>query len=610
MRLKNLCALTLLISFALLMLGPLIQLDQGHQLVCQDWPLCFGQVFPGEELQGRGWLEYSHRFLAAFVGFLSALLVLLAYQKRDRDEAGRAALKPLAMALFFVVIQGLLGGLTVVYQLPTLISTAHMFFSLVYILFLEKAYVELSFSPELLVSGESKVAFQKMWRPGFRDALWVGLTLILTTMLLNSLVRQTDSLRVCGTGIDALWSCQQFGGLSPFSPDAIPSAKLHMSYRFWAFLSFVVAFISSGLMAWRLRKAAPRLSAFSCAVSFLIFISFLMGPLVLATRLSLGPTLWYLALNLLALSGFWVLYLSVIKLEQHFFQRPLHTFFSDLMELTKPRLSALVMVTALVGMLVAPVQISLFKSAWALLLIAFVVMGACALNCYIEMEVDKKMDRTKERALPSGRMHSKTALGFGLGLLLVSVPLLAWSINMITALLALVAALLYLLAYTPLKRKSELALYVGAIPGALPPMMGWTAVTNDLSPMAWSLFLIMFVWQLPHFLAISIFHAQDYARAGIKIYPNQRGEKRTKTNILLGTLWLFAVSLTPSFWGHLGTAYQLAALIFGAAFTLLAFAGFFLDKSDVLGLRLWARRYFLGSLFYLPLLMGSMIFFR
>lgn len=610
MRLKNLCALTLLTSFALLMLGPLIQFDQGRQLVCQEWPLCFGQIFPGQELQGRGWLEYSHRFLAAFVGFLSALLVLLAYQRREHDPVSKAALKPLSMALFFVLIQGLLGGLTVIYQLPTLISTAHMFFSLVYILFLEKAYVELSFAPELLVSNESAALFQKAWTPIFRDALWVGLTFVLTTMLLNSLVRQTGSLRICGTGLEALWSCQQFGGLSPFSSEAIPSARLHMSYRFWALLGFVVAFVSSLSMSWRLRRVAARLSALAGAVGFLIFASFLMGPIVLATHMQLGATLAYLALSLLSLSGFWVLYLSVVKLEQAFFQRPLHTFFSDLMELTKPRLSALVMVTALVGMLVAPAQISLFKAAWALLLIAFVVMGACALNCYIEMEVDKQMDRTKERALPSGRMHSKTALSFGLGLLIVSVPLLAWSINLITAVLAALAALLYLLAYTPMKRKSELALYVGAIPGALPPMMGWTAVMNDLSPMAWSLFLIMFVWQLPHFLAISIFHAQDYARAGIKVYPNQRGEGRTKANILLGTLWLFAVSLTPSFWGHLGTAYQLAALIFGAAFTLLAFAGFFLDKSDVLGLRLWARRYFLGSLFYLPLLMGAMIFFR
>lgn len=610
MQLKKICALTLFASFALLMLGPLIQFDQGRQLVCQEWPLCFGQIFPGQELQGRGWLEYSHRFLAALVGFLSALLVVLAYQKKTYDKAAKAALKPLSMALFFVVVQGLLGGLTVIYQLPTLISTGHMLFSLVYILFLEKAYLELSFSPELLISQSSVPVFQKKWSPVLRDLLWLGLTMTLLTLLLNSLVRQTGSLRICGTGLDSLWSCQQFGGLFPFTKDAIPSARLHMSYRFWALLSFLVAFCASGLTAWRMRKVAPRLSAFSAAVGLLVLLSFLMGPLVLVTHISLGPTLWYLALSLLSLSSFWLLYLSVVKLEETFFSRPLHTLFSDLMELTKPKLSALVVVTALVGMLVAPVQISLFKAAWALVLIALVVLGACALNCYIELEVDKHMERTKERALPSGRMSARMGLGFGLGLLVFSIPLLAWSINMITAILAFAAAALYLLAYTPMKRKSELALYVGAVPGALPPVMGWTAVMDNLSPMAWSLFLIMFVWQLPHFLAISIFHAKDYARAGIKVYPNERGEKTAKTNILLGTLWLFAVSLTPSYWGHLGQAYQIAALIFGAAFTLLAFAGFFLDKSDILGLRIWARRYFLGSLFYLPLLMGAMIFFR
>jgi protoheme IX farnesyltransferase len=214
------------------------------------------------------------------------------------------------------------------------------------------------------------------------------------------------------------------------------------------------------------------------------------------------------------------------------------------------------MVTALVGTLVAPEKIYFFKALLSFLLITMVVIGAAALNCYIEREGDAKMIRTKDRPLPAKRMQPKTALWFGVLLLIISIPSICVFINGLTGLLAFIAAALYLYAYTPMKRKSELAVYVGAIPGALPPVMGWTAVTGKIDLMAITLFLILFIWQLPHFLAISLYHAEDYDAAGIKVYPNlKRGLQITKIGIFFFTLLLFGTSLLPSIFLHASFIY-------------------------------------------------------
>lgn len=160
-----------------------------------------------------------------------------------------------------------------------------------------------------------------------------------------------------------------------------------------------------------------------------------------------------------------------------------------------------------------------------------------------------------------------------------------------------------------MKQKSELAVYVGAIPGALPPVMGWTAVTGQIDIMAVTLFLILFVWQLPHFLAISLYHADDYGAANIKVYPNlKRGFTITKIGIFVFTGFLFVTSLLPTFFSHASFVYTRAAFILSGLFLIYSAFGFF--KKDIAKERQWARNYFLGSLFYLPLLLIALIFFR
>jgi protoheme IX farnesyltransferase len=238
-----------------------------------------------------------------------------------------------------------------------------------------------------------------------------------------------------------------------------------------------------------------------------------------------------------------------------------------------------------------------------------VVFGAAALNCYMERDVDALMERTKYRALPAGRFNPEYAFRIGTLMILVSLALIYKTINPITAFLSALSALLYLGAYTPLKKYSWFALVVGAVPGAIPPVLGWTAVTGRIDGMAVVLFLIIFVWQLPHFMAISLFHAQDYHAADIKVLPNVIGPKKTKWLILFTTAILFVISLAPKYFGSNGNLYQVAALILSSLFLILAFAGFFQGK-DLIKQRNWARKYFWASIIYLPLLFAAIVFLK
>jgi protoheme IX farnesyltransferase len=296
-----------------------------------------------------------------------------------------------------------------------------------------------------------------------------------------------------------------------------------------------------------------------------------------------------------------------VSVEKVHFKNGTNSLLSDLVELTKPNLSLLVVVTSLVGLILAPTHINFFQGLLALILIGLVVIGATSLNCYLEKDIDALMERTKMRALPTGRMSTSTAVAFGVICSFVGVVGLFVWINTATALLAALASLLYLFAYTPMKLKSDMALYVGAIPGAIPPVMGWTAATGSFGPMAWVLFLVLFVWQLPHFMAISIYHADDYQRANIKVLPNLRGKAFAKWGILLLTMLLFVISLAPVKWGNVAPAYVWSSCLLGGLLTLTASLGLFI-KNNSERESSWAKNYFLATVIYLPLQLGAMLF--
>ncbi|HET9551995.1 MAG TPA: heme o synthase [Anaeromyxobacteraceae bacterium] len=274
----------------------------------------------------------------------------------------------------------------------------------------------------------------------------------------------------------------------------------------------------------------------------------------------------------------------------------------DLVLLAKPRLSGLVLLTTAGGMWLAPGRIHPARAALAVLATAAVVGAANALNCYAERDSDALMKRTRDRPLPAGRLDPLLALGLGLMVPVFALPLLALAASRLTALLALVALVTYVGVYTPMKRRSTLALFVGAVPGAIPPLMGWTAVTGRADLGGLAVFALLFAWQLPHFLAISIYLKEDYARGGMKVFALVHGEPATRRWIAGTSLLLLPASLGPVLLGLAGWGYGAVAVAASLAFAALAFTG--LGPRGETGR--WARTLFLATLLYLVVLMAAL----
>lgn len=278
----------------------------------------------------------------------------------------------------------------------------------------------------------------------------------------------------------------------------------------------------------------------------------------------------------------------------------------DIVALTKPRITLLVLITMLGGMGLArrvepASDLTLVKALFALLGTALVVSGASAFNMYLERDTDALMQRTMNRPLPAGRLPPRVALLVGSALGFASVPLLVWQVNVTTGVIAGLALVSYSFVYTPLKRRTTLALPIGAVPGAVPPLLGWTAVTGRVDVAGVVLFAILFLWQLPHSLAIATFRCEDYKRAGTKVIPAEHGDRVTRIHIVVESVLLVGVSVLLVPLGVAGAFYLVSALLLGGAF--LAFAAAGLRRTA--GLR-WARWLFGASILYLVLLMAAL----
>ncbi|MGB5812875.1 MAG: heme o synthase [Polyangiales bacterium] len=274
----------------------------------------------------------------------------------------------------------------------------------------------------------------------------------------------------------------------------------------------------------------------------------------------------------------------------------------DLIALTKPRITMMVLITAAGGMWMAPGSLDLASTAVMLLTTAMVVGAANALNCYLERDSDRLMARTANRPLPDGRLQPSWALVLGVVMGLVSVPVLWQAVNPMTGLLGLIALLSYVAVYTPMKAWTPAALFVGAIPGALPPLMGWTAVTGSIEAPGIVLFGIMFLWQIPHFIAISIFRQEDYERAGFRVLPSVQGVQSAKVQSAVYSAALWGVSLLLVPFGLAGALYFVTALVAGGLFFAESLRGFWAPDAKV-----WAKKFFVASLLYLTVLFTALI---
>lgn len=276
---------------------------------------------------------------------------------------------------------------------------------------------------------------------------------------------------------------------------------------------------------------------------------------------------------------------------------------ADLAELVKARLTFLVLITTAVGFYAGwrgPLDfVALLHAVFGTALAA---AGAAALNQWWEHKFDAVMVRTQMRPIPSGRMLPREGLIVGSFLGLAGVVYLAVAVNFISSVLAAGTIGIYLFAYTPLKRISTANTLVGAIPGALPPLIGWAAARNDLAPPAWTLFTILFFWQLPHFFAIGWMYREDYARAGFVMLSGRDLEgARTGRQSVFFTVLLLAASLTPVWVGIVSLLYLPIALLLGAIFLSLALR--FQARRSLAS----ARQLFLASIIYLPLLLGALV---
>jgi protoheme IX farnesyltransferase len=285
---------------------------------------------------------------------------------------------------------------------------------------------------------------------------------------------------------------------------------------------------------------------------------------------------------------------------------PLSVRLADLWEMTKPGITLMVVLTTGLGFLLAERDsFSFLLLIHTLLGTGLVSAGASVLNHVLERDTDALMRRTAGRPLPAGRMDPDAALTFGVLLGILGLVELALAVNLLTALLGAVALAGYVFVYTPLKRVSSFATVIGAVPGAIPPMMGWSAVRNELDAAAWVLFGILFFWQLPHFLAIAWLCREDYARGGFPMLPvlDPEGVRTGRQAVLYGAA-LVPISLLPSLLGLMGAVYFFGAFAFGLAYLGFSFA--FAQARSNPG----ARRLMLASLLYFPALLLIMLLDR
>lgn len=275
-------------------------------------------------------------------------------------------------------------------------------------------------------------------------------------------------------------------------------------------------------------------------------------------------------------------------------------------ELTKPRITFLVVLTAAAGFCMGSAAgIDYVRLLNMAIGIALLSSGISALNQYLERNLDGLMRRTQDRPLPSGKLLPMEAAIFGTLLSVIATAYLAILINPLSALLGLVTLASYLFVYTPLKPKTTLSTVLGAFPGAMPPFIGWVAARGEITIDAWILFAILFLWQFPHFLAIARMYRDDYARAGIKMLPVVEPDGRvTGQQIISYTLLLVPVSLLPVVTGLAGSVYLVGATILGLAFL------YFSARAALVRTSWQARRLLLASVLYLPALFALMVLNR
>jgi protoheme IX farnesyltransferase len=566
---------TAVATYLLILIGGLVH-GTGSSLACPDWPTCYGTLMP--KMEGGVLVEHSHRIAAGTVVVLTLVLAGLLTASRD---PGQRRLRPfgwLAVALVFA--QALLGGITVLLRLPTPISTAHTATSLLF--FLTVLYIAVRARP-------ARAAAPAASPPVVGRFALVAAVAVYFQMVLGGLVRHSGAALAC-TDVPlcrgSLW------------PDAHPTVLIQALHRLNA-VAVACLVLASAVVTFR-RAARPSLRFLAALAPVLVGVQIWLGLRSVTSFLDLVTVESHLAVATALLATLVLTVLVSRPQGQPSF--PTVSWIRDLIELAKPRITGLVVITFVGGVWLAPGRIAHWRAIMTLIGTSLLVAASNTLNMYLERDIDPLMERTRARPLPRASLSPETALAFGIACACVAVPLVFLGSNLLTGILGLFALGSYVAIYTPLKRHSAIALFVGAVPGALPPLMGWTAVTGHLDAPGLALFAILFLWQIPHFLAIAIYRAADYARAGFKVLPLTISARATRATIVTFSAGLVLATILLEPLRVAGLPYLICATLLGAVFIGWAAAGFRRAAAGA-----WARSLFFYSIVYLTLLFVALV---
>ena len=565
-RYRALVYTSLVASFLVVVWGGIVRVT-GSGLGCPDWPLCHGQFLPSLDPATR--IEWTHRFLAIVSGLTVAAMIvwtLVAY---------RADRRVLALALIAAVLyplQAVLGGITVVLELPPEWVTVHLA------------------NAELLLASLTILAVVVRWPSLARERApsWTWLVLAST---IGTFVLLVSGAYVRGANATTACLSWPLCGVDPWSGPAL----IAMLHRYIAALVGVLV-LAACLQAWRHRREIPGLGAAAVATAVIFIAQVAIGAANPLT--SFSP--WALGAHPAAASLLWCSTVALAALAW----RPASgqgALVRDLVALTKPAIMSLLLVTALGGMFLAARGVPPFGILAATLIGGAAASGgAASLNHYFDRDLDERMRRTRHRPLPAHRVSTRLAIAWGIVLNVIAFAVLALFTNLLAATLAIVGTVFYILVYTIwLKRTTVQNIVIGGGAGAIPPLVGWAAITGSLDLTAWLLFAIVFFWTPAHFWALALLIRDDYERAGVPMMPVVRGDEATTWNILAYAGSLLPLSLLLFIAGGLGLLYLGVAIVLGAIFIAYAFR---LLRTPEARRRAAARTVYLYSLLYLTLL--------
>jgi heme o synthase len=574
-RFQKLAASTLGTAILLITVGVIVRAtDSG--MGCPDWPLCHGQLLPpvGDV---NAWIEWIHRTLAAIIGFEILGLALLAWLDH---RSQRSLLWPSVGAVALVGFQAWLGRETVRLGNSGESVTAHLAAAMLLVALLVFVTVRAGF-PARLAPGSD----------GQRFTLLAAFTALATFALLlfGSHVTATDTALVFPD-----WPLMN-GSLFPALTELTSPHVLHR----WVAAIVGAIVVALAVIAVRTQRDRPMLVRRSVAAALLFVAQVVVGGLQVLTQLSAWTQTLHLALGAvifallvgLAVTSFYAARVAIRgtdrgagtglgELDRGLVTRPgsasqtTRDRIRAYVALTKPRIIELLLVTTVPAMVLATRWVPGidwgdwgWRVVWTLIGGTLAAGSANAINCYLDRDIDELMTRTRRRPLPAHQVEPERAVAFGIVLGVVSFGVMAWTINLLAAFLTLLAIAFYVVVYTMLlKRSTPQNIVIGGAAGALPPVIGWAAVTGDVGIPALILFALVFYWTPPHFWALSLRIRKDYAAAGVPMLPVVRGIPETTRQIALYTVLMVAISLVLWPVARMGLVYLGAAVGLGIVF--------------------------------------------